>query len=284
MVMDRTKGILKHVCTLMLMLVMLAVFYAVSVNAEIYSDTKQIGKYYFKYNYDNERLYISKHKNKGFTKTVIDTEYFASNGKQVLYMDRSGGKYYIKSYDIAKKKVKKIKKLPDKYYWRVDAAAGGYIWVSDSENLYRYEVSADKLERVKKNITLFRQIKDSYYLMQTGEEKTYKKIKTSYGTEYVIYEKLSIARITKSGKIKVIKSLGKVYGYSIDYLRKTPRIYYSASNAHKVYRMDINGKKKKLLSSADGYFTCPMEKFSSYVENGTSYLYYYKSKKLIKSN
>jgi len=240
-----------------------------------------IGKYYFKYNFGNERLYISKNKNNGYKKTPVDSWAFVSNGKAVMYVGYSKNRYYLKSYDIAKKKVKKIRKL-SKGYWEACGAAGQYIWLRGDKGIYRYDVGHNRLKLIKKNSGLYH-LNGQYYLCSYGKEKTIK-YKTEgvsgilYGTKEAIY------KITKSGKLKRVQSLGYVYNendeinYVINY-GKIKRFYYSTNGAHDLYRIKSNGKGKKKIASFTGRIVSVYEKHCYIIEDEKAYKYVYKSGK-----
>ena len=86
------RRVMKKIIAVCLMLV-IGLAYSVQpsfAESDKWGETRHIGKYYFKVNNHNDRLYISKHKNKGFKKTPVKlstvgiTPTYITNGKQVL--------------------------------------------------------------------------------------------------------------------------------------------------------------------------------------------------------
>ena len=284
--MGRVKSIIDKTCVLLLVLIIAAVFSVQSVYSGSDQDDgiKHIGNYYFKYNYSNDHVYISKYKNRGYKKTPVDSMRFGSNGKQIVYVDQKNEKFYIKTYDIKSKKTKILKKLPDKGYWYVAAISGGYIWLGDLPGLYRFTIKTGKLKLIKKNVTLVNRISDSYYLIRFGTDKFERTVDVGDSTEYIFSSKWSLYHITKDGKLKLRKSLGTIYGWEADDYGNAKYLYYAKNNAHDLYRVKPNGKNNKRIYSSKGSIITVYKNRCVLVKNGVEYKYYYKSKKLKKTS
>ena len=281
------KLILKRILTLMLLL---TVVFSISgqpvyAGGATWEETHHIGKYYFKYNNDKNRLYISKKKNSGFRKTPVTEFLFASNGKQVMYLSNENRKFYIMSYDIKTKKIKKVKKLPKADYWQMDYVIGGCFWLDNEKDIYRYSVKKNKLKRMKKDAMLL-QMNGSYFLTQSRKARNYKNIDVYFGDEnggntydtpIDMYD-LDIYKISDTGKFKKVKSLGTTYGYA-EYVKndKTKTIYYTKSGAHKLYKIKYNGKNKELVAEFSGYIARVFDDCCYVVEDETAHVFNYKT-------
>lgn len=242
-----------------------------------------VGKYYYKYNYNNERLYISTKKNGKYRKTTVNSSQFSSNGKEIMFVGSSKGRYCIKSYRIKSKKTKIIKKLPKtEYRWDVSAAQGRYLWLEDCTNLYRFNSRNKKLKMVKRDAFLHH-LKGTYYFCRYGKEVE-REIKTDFGEAYLYRNNGAIYRTTKNGKLKLIKNLGEVCGYStipdayVINQGKLRKVLYISSDAHTVYCIDYNGKNKKEIVKFDDAIVYDIASDSCYfIRDGISYKYTYKT-------
>ena len=281
--MEKLRRIVKRLCILTAVMAMVLSFSVVSVSAESYNfgEVKHIGKYYLKYNYANNHLYVSKHKSRGFRKTPVNNFRYASNGKAILFVDESKGKNYIKSYDIAKKTIKKVKRLSDHDYWYVEAVDGNCIWLTNEKGLYRFRMKDKRLTFVKKNIYSLTKLRDNYYLSISNDDKLFKEIELVDGSSvYISPKKAAIYRITKDGKLKLLKSLGTTYGCERDnYHYKAKYVYYAKNSAHDLYRIKYNGKGKTRVASFDGYISYVANNVCWLVEGGIEYKFWYKTKK-----
>lgn len=263
----------------------------VSAGEDGWGVTTHIGKYYFKYHYGKERVYVSTKKSSGFKKTPINDTNFVSNGKEIMYVDNSGSKSYIKSYTISTRKTRNVKKLPKGNEWSACAARGSYLWIDNEKDVYRYSIKSKKLKRVKKDAGL-RHLKGSYYLCFYGKETKWKKLQYEFeegtGVASLSYCKAAIVQATKSGKLKTVKSLGNVSAvsgemYYVYNYGRTKSFCYSTSDARKVYRIKYNGKGKQLVATIDdGYIVNVYNDICSIVKDGIAYDYNYKSKTLTK--
>ena len=248
--------------------------------ASAYSEwgpTRHIGKYYFKYNRSNSRLYISAGPNSGFRKTPVDSLFYASNGKKVMYVSGRD----VMSYDISKKKVKKVKKLPKADHWVTRGANGSYLWLENGENIYTYNINKKRLKMVKKNASVGPHLRGSYYMIVLSDFKTIDAVPLidSEGTWAIQYFKAAIYKFGKNGKMKLRKSLGKVYAYNVltDENGKVQKLLYSTSRSHKIYQISVNGKKRKRIATLDGYVTGLEERYCYLSKKGKWYRYYYKT-------
>ena len=286
--MKQVKRRLKQIIIASLILVMMLSYSLQPVFAEgSWGETKHIGKYYFRYNYSNERLYISTKKNSGYKKTPVDKWDFASNGKDVMFIGESGSRTYIKIYNISKKKVKKIKIFPKKFEYGcgVIAAKGPYVWIAaDFKYLYRYSIKNKKIKLIKKNVEAIN-LDGQNVFFRIGKKKLYKTVSFNNNTGYntntdnIYTEKVAVYYVTEKGKLKLRKSLGTVYSFSIS---EDGKIYYVKGKAHDIYRINFNGKKKKLVASLAGSVTYPFDTYCYLIENDTKYIYKYKTGKKVR--
>lgn len=265
----------------------------VSAGYDGYSKTIHKGKYYFKYDYGAECLLISKKKRSGFKATPVHDNMYVTDGKIVIYLDRSsGGKYTIKRYTISSKKKKVEKKLPKSDYWEAQGVSGKYLWIGNGgNNLYRYDILTKKLKLKKKKFWIFH-LKDQYYIGFLGKQTVYKVIHSndsSGNTAYLHTQKAGIYRLTKDGKIKVVKSLGTIGAvsdniYYVTNYGKTKKMYYSAAGLHKLYRINSNGKSRQLIATFRGYIGAVYDDHCILFDNGQCYSYIYKTKQIRKAD
>lgn len=245
-----------------------------------YSKTIHKGKYYFKYDYGNQQLLISKKKRSGFKAVPVRDSNYVTNGKIVVYLYESGDKYTIKRYTIASKKTKVEKKLPKNGYWSTQGVGGKYIWLSNGKHLYSYDILKKKLKLKKKKCSL-NHLKNQYYIGYLGKETIYAKPTDDYGNiTYLYTQKANIYKITKNGKTKVVKSLGaigstSVEEYDVSDYGKVGKMYYSTAGLHKLYRINSNGKGRELIATFSGIIANIYDDHCFVYDDGQWYYYTY---------
>lgn len=245
----------------------------------------KVGKYYLKYVYNEQKLYVGNSQNGEFTLTPMPTYGLFSNGKTV---------YYIKDkklcqYNLANKKAKNVKKLSSIYssdddaYVSIKAYYGGNFYITKSSfekwkyTTYYYNLSSKKLKLAKDECCI--QSQKGKYVLVTSDYRT----DVSTGAEYVF-------QLTKTG-MKEIKKLTN-NGLSATFVGKN--IYYvdypkTDMKKAVLYKTTITGKSKTKIAT----FTTKQEYDQVIVSeitsknckvnmNSTSYLYTYKTKKLKK--
>ena len=265
----------------------------------VWGPTTHVGKYYFRFSWGgNGHLYMSKKKNSGFKKVPVTDPFFVTNGKIIMFIAIDNGNYCIKSYTISSKKVSKVKQLPDGT-WEIVSASGSYLWLTDFENTYRYDIRTGKLKRYKKNVYIDMHLYGAYYLCYSGDLKYSRRnvpVVVDNGNGYtttskidISYQKAAIYKITKGGKFKKVRSLGKVNYVSADSHEpdnygKVKSFYYTTGGAHKIYRIKYNGKGRKKIRSFDGYVSIMSKKYCYVYDNNKEYKYYYKTGKRVISN
>ena len=260
-IVDLSKRLLRWGCIMGVMLIAMMLLSAkpVSAASEDWGKTARIGKYYMRFNYSSYHLYISRKKKTDYMYTPVDHPCYVSNGKQILYASYDGY-CYIKSYDIAKQKVKTLKKLPGYGEWTLSGLKGKYLWVQNvlngKQKLYRYNIKSKKLKLYKEDSWLFH-LSGKYYLHSYGKTKdfTYQDSNSFYTR---LTTKRSICTLTKSGRLKTVRRLGYVDGmrdYYITYFKNWGNIkvlYYAKNKSHDLYRINANGKKRKRLKRFAG--------------------------------
>ena len=262
--MSDTRKLLKGTCIVGIILIAAMLFCVdpVFAGSGSWGKTTHIGNYYFKFNLNNNRVYISKKKSSGFKKTPVDDRLFVSNGKQMIYSSYDGADFYLRSYDISKKKDTKLKKLPVKVdNWAIRGAKGNYIWIDGEDGdevwLYRYNIKTKKLKKYG-GAAFLRRLYGNYYFCEFGNSKEYK-YRDPYGVETNYATKAYICTLTNNGKIKKIRSLGYFcdvedhYFYYIDNWGSIKTLYYTKNKSHDLYRVRYDGKKLIKVRSFDGY-------------------------------
>ena len=266
MFIENSSKFLKWAWVIGVMLIAAVLFSAKPVYAGSgdWGKTVHAGKYYLKFNEKTERVYISRKERSGFRKTPVDGRMFVSNGKQIIYItsDTYVDDYYLKTYDISKKKVRLLKKLIVSDYmdsWDISGLKGQYIWIEydkwiDSVNdwkhiLYRYNIKADSLKKIQSGAHLYH-LNDRFYFYSHGKSRNY---------EFLDYEcgsyKSEICTLTSSGKIKTVRQLGYVCELMDHYLYKYSNwgnikvLYYTKNKSHDLYRIRVNGKGLKKVRS-----------------------------------
>ena len=257
--MDLGKRMLKltGIVSVMLIAVMLLSANSVFAGSGEWGKTTHVGKYYLKYNNYAKTVYVSKKKSSGFRKTPVDDRLFVSNGKQIIYVSDSKDVYTIKSYDIARKKVKKLKKLPDAELWEISGVKGNYLWVEKTAgnrtDLYKYNIQKKSLKLFKKGAYLYH-LKGEYYMYSYGNSKDYR-LRDIYGSYDMESVKTVICTLSTSGKPKTVKKLGYVcdvddhYLYAEENWGDIDTLYFSKNKSHDLYRVKYNGTKMKKVKS-----------------------------------
>ena len=277
--------LIKQAGLVFVMLFMAVSFSVLPVNAGYsgWGPVTHAGKYYFKFNYLNYKVYISTNKNSGYKETSVDGWPGYTDGKRIIYVSDREDAYSIKSYDINKKKIKVLKKLSKDTHWEVAGANGNYLWIySRDKGIYSFNVKTKALKLQKKNALLF-QLRGPYYLCSYGKDKRIEvSDETIFGMQKGIYE------LTKSGKLKQVCKMGTVYNetddiYMVKNYGKFKKIYYSANNSHDLYSVNTNGKNKKKIKSFKGYIVSVHEKYCIIYDGSKYQKYIFKSGKIVKA-
>ena len=267
--MTNTRKLLKCTVIIGVMVFAAMMLYTspVFASADRWGKTSHIGKYYFKYNYSDEHVYISKKKSTGFRKTPVETPRFVSNGRQIVYSEFDGMDNCLWSYDISEKKFKLLKELPGEGIWSIREAKGKYIWMNvfygvnynDEVVLYKLDIKTKKLSRYK-NAGLLTRLYGKYYYCNFGQSKEYE-YRGRTGTGTYPAAKGCICTITKKGTIRKIRKLGYVCEAETHYFNKfnnwgkIKTLYFTRNKSHDLYRVRYNGKKLKKVKSFKGYVT-----------------------------
>ena len=249
-----------------------------------YSDTTpvKVGNYFFKY--DNDFYYSTE---KDFGYTSLGYNKIATNGTKVVYAEDNK----LMSRDLNTGAVKKLKKLPkgkrnyEQDYWNVSVAKGDQIFLTRSSEekwtywTYVYNVKKKSLKKVMNKCSLV--VRCGKYVVGAN----------AFQTDVSAHQK-TLYKIG-SGKLKKVRVLSK-YCFTATYIGK--KLYYTSSNNSSMrkttlYRATVSGGKKKKL----GAFTAKGEYGQAVISgdtitktncvvyfNGGSYLYTYKTKKLVK--
>ena len=254
--------------------------------------TVHVGKYYLKYNRNNNRVYVSTRKNGGFKKTPVNDMLYVSNGKKIIYIaEKTDNRYYLMSYDIRKNKetkIKKLKKVSGGGLWELCGVRGRYIWLrvqkstkSELEDrdygddfveafyyddhrydLYRYDTKTKSLKRYKTNAYLVHLKGNYYYYSYDGAGYRYEYQVSDSDIEIRKETEGEICTLTKNGKIKSVKWLGFVCDVNMNYISedydnwgKIKYLYFSMNDSHDLYRVRYDGKKFKKIKSYKGAIT-----------------------------
>jgi hypothetical protein len=229
----------------------------------------KVGKYYFKYKYDNNSFeyttYMSTNSKSGFKKTPINNpSYACTNGKQAYYVRKiSNSNFILCKYVFSSRKETKIKKMPAKNYYgnsqvgqyKVAYVYGNNIAINtmlDDFNgtdvgSYIFNLKTKKI--TAKNVFLFGEAIGKYIIT---EEFWYNPdiIGTSIGSNV----KLSIYQFTSSG-IEEVKGLSN-YGNSYEIIGN--KLIYICRNSKYsktyIYQCNMDGTSKKNLTVFNGNY------------------------------
>ncbi len=219
------------------------------------------GTYYFKFDEDNWCVLYSSKKKAGYKETPVQDPHFLTTGKEIVFID--GRK--IKTYNIASKKTRKLKTMPDDYEYEIVGYKGKYLWINISAydgnptKLYRYNIKTGKLKVARKHLFLYH-LKGKYYLGIYGKRKVVSYIHYYYdaynlddGDGYFenAYQKMAIYKINKKGKIKRIKKLGNVYYFGS---KTIDRYDYPWRGVKTIYYVTKGGRKLNLANVCQVYF------------------------------
>ncbi len=214
--------------------------------------------YYFKYN-SKGKLCISKKKSSGYKSTKI-TSYDAWTNGTTIYYTKNGTMIY--KYTISSKKTKLVKNL---FTYVIGKGEYAYItkiyknkiyltsFYGDEADTYYYDIKTGKTKKVKS---------DADILASSGK---YCVCRHNVSQE-LLAEKLTLYKITSSGKFKKVKTLTKKgYPYVKVIDGKFYYAQYSSSTSYKkasVYRINASGKGKKKMTTITETFEIKPYRFS----------------------
>ncbi len=241
------------------------------------------GKYYYKCKFvnGNWRLYWSKKKSSGYTKTPVTQCYgFWANNKYVYYIKNSdySATATLCRYNLSTNKVKEIKSLNSAVKnssctLEISKFYGGkiYFTVEDESNwcyrTYYYNKSSNKVKKAKSNCAI---------IASSGKYCVCQKQYTSEAG----YVTLNLYKITSSGGMKKVKTLTKKGWPEVKITNK--KIYYvaySSSSMKKftVYRINRTGRSKKKMTTVKtsgmnyiSKITSKSVKYTTFSSSGTS--------------
>ena len=249
-----------------------------------YTDTTpvKVGSFYFKY---SSNFYYSTDKDTGYVSLGYGK--VATNGTKAVYVS-SGS---LVSLDLKSGTVTNLKKLPtgnrsfEDDSWSVSVAKGNQVFLIRGSFekwtywTYIYNVKNKTFKKVLSKCALGARY--GKYVVGTNE----------YQSD-VSAHKMTLYKIA-NGKLKKVKVLTK-YGFAAVFIGK--KLYYTSSNNSSMrkttlYRCNANGSKKKKLGTFKGKGEYGQAVVNSnditkkncvvYLGDG-SYLYTYKTKKLVK--
>ena len=237
------------------------------------------GKYYFKYNYNDQSVSMSTKKNSGYEKTPMSYNCFA-NQKQAYYIKRN----VLYKYEFASRKetkLKKIKTTGDEYYY-ISMIYGKQIYVTMDSfdqwkfNTYLYNVSTGKWKKVQEDCAI---------RVRRGNNVLADK---DYQTD-VSAHPLKLFKISGNG-LKKVKTLSQ---YALGYNVINGTIYYtvytdSSMKTGSLYRCKIDGTKAKKIFNfsteeqyGQVYILNITAKNCSFMKDGKEYVYTYATKKTV---
>lgn len=257
----------------------------------------KVGKYYLKYVYNEQKVYVANSKNGNYILTPMPHYGLYTNGKTVYYIKFDA----VYKYDLAKKKNTLVKKLGKIYsndlssdFKFVAYYSGNFYIRQGSFEKYKYtsycfNMKSKKIKKLEDKCGILSQ--KGKYVIATKDYRT----DTSYKSEYVY-------QLTKSGmkRIKLITPRGfsatfvgkSLYYVEYNHISKSGNKKYYDMKRAVLYKSSITGKKRKKIASfyckgdyaqviVDNITSKNCQVFMSSGMNSKRYLYTYKTKKLV---